>query len=150
MRFFPQTDRVRHSRGFTLAEVLAAMALMAIVIPVAIDGMSAISRTAVLGQRKVAAMRVAERVLNEQMSLVTQGQAIPNSGNGVETDGDTSYQWTLQSEAWSQDSMTQLTVRVTFIVRGLSYEMSASTLYDPNADTPGTPSTAPGMPAPAQ
>jgi type II secretion system protein I len=148
MRFFPQTDRIRHRRGFTLAEVLAAMALMAIVIPVAIDGMSAISRTAVLGQRKVAAMRVAERVLNEQMSLVTQGQAIPNSGNGVETEGDTSYQWTMQSEQWSQDSMTQLTVRVTFLVRGLSYQMSASTLYDPNADTPGTPSTTPGVPAP--
>jgi len=120
---------------------------MIIVIPVALEGMSVISRTAVLGQRKVAAMRVAERVLNEQLALVGQGETVQNSANGVETDGDTSYPWTLQSESWPEDSMTQLTVRVTFTLRGISYEMKASTLYDPNADTPGTASTTPAATA---
>ena len=78
--------------------MLAALLLMAIVIPVALQGMSIVSRAAVLGQRKVAAMRVAERVLNEQVVLISQGQVVENSASGVETDGDTSYPWTMQAE----------------------------------------------------
>jgi prepilin-type N-terminal cleavage/methylation domain-containing protein len=141
MKSFPphRTDAARRGRhGFTLAEVLAALLLMAIIIPVALQGMSVVSRAAVLGQRKVSAMRVAERVLNEQLLLTGQGQVIPNSASGVETDGDTTYPWTMQSEPWPEDSMTQMTVRVTFTVRGSNYEMSLSTLFDPTAGTPGT------------
>jgi prepilin-type N-terminal cleavage/methylation domain-containing protein len=129
--------------GFTLAEVLAALLLIAIVIPVALEGMSVVSRSAELGRRKVAAMRVAERVLNEQLALLGQGQVVESSASGVENDGDTSYPWTLQTEPWPRDSMTQMTVRVTFTLRGLQYEMKASTLFDPMADAPGTPGKAP-------
>lgn len=146
MRFSPpkRTEASpRHRGGFTLAEVLAALLLMAIVIPIALEGMSVVSRAAVLGQRKVAAMRVAERVLNEQLVLLSQGQTVEKSASGVEADGGTNYPWALQAETWSQDAMTQLTVRVTFTVRGTQYEMKASTLFDPTADTPGTPGKAP-------
>jgi prepilin-type N-terminal cleavage/methylation domain-containing protein len=146
MRFSPsiRTDATRrHRGGFTLAEVLAALLLMAIVIPVALEGMSIVSRAAVLGQRKVAAMRVAEHVLNEQLLLLSQGQVIENSASGVENDGGTNYPWALQSETWPQDAMTQLTVRVTFTVRDTQYEMKASTLFDPTADTLGTPGKPP-------
>jgi type II secretion system protein I len=139
-----RTEAVRRARGaFTLAEVLAALVLMAIVIPVALEGMSIVSRAAELGRRKVAAMRVAERVLNEQLALVGQGQVVESSASGVENDGGTNYPWTLQTEAWPQDAMTQMTVRVTFTLRGVEYEMKASTLFDPAADTPGTPGKAP-------
>jgi type II secretory pathway pseudopilin PulG len=116
---------------------------MAVVIPVALEGMSIVSRAAVLGQRKVAAMRVAERVLNEQLLLLSQGQGAENSANGIETDGGVDYPWTLQTAAWPEDSMTQLTVRVSFKVRGTSYEMKADTLFDPMVDSPGVPGKAP-------
>ncbi len=116
---------------------------MAIVIPVALEGMSIVSRAAVLGQRKVTAMRVAERVLDEQLLLLSQGQVVENSASGVENDGGTGYPWTLESKTWSQDAMTQLTVRVTFTVRGTQFEMKASTLFDPTAATPGTPGKPP-------
>jgi prepilin-type N-terminal cleavage/methylation domain-containing protein len=129
--------------GFTLIEVLAAMLMMAIIIPVALEGMSVVSRTAVLGQHKAAAMRVAERVLNEQLAVVIQGQTIPSSGSGTEVDGDTSYPWTMQTENWPQDAMTEMTVHITFVVQGHSYDMTLSTLFDPNANTPGTAGTAP-------
>jgi prepilin-type N-terminal cleavage/methylation domain-containing protein len=135
----PATER-RRSRGFTLVEVLAALLLMAIIIPVALQGMGVVSRSAVLGQRKVAAMRVAEKVLNEQLSVIATGQPIPTTASGTETDGDASYPWTMQTEPWPQDTMTQMTVRITFTMQGNSYEMSLSTLYDPNANVLGTPS----------
>jgi hypothetical protein len=38
--------------------------------------------------------------------------------------------------------MTQMTVTVECTGEGRAYEMSLSTLYDPNADTAGTASTA--------
>lgn len=149
MRYSP-SKRTRpasgESGGFTLAEVLAAILLMAVIIPVALGGMSVISRAAVLGQRKVAAMRVAGRVLNEQLLLLSQGQGAENSASGIETDGGVDYPWTLQAEAWPEDAMTQLTVRVSFKVRGTPYEMKADTLYDPTADTPGVPGKAPVAP----
>jgi prepilin-type N-terminal cleavage/methylation domain-containing protein len=112
-------------RGFTLVEVLASLLLMAIIIPVAMEGMSVASRAGVLGQRKAAAMRVAERVLNE---LVAEGQTQQSTDSGTAVDGDTAYSWTMRVENWSEDAMQQMTVAVTFQVQGNSYEVSATTL----------------------
>ena len=128
-----RTDRLR---AFTLAEVLAAMLVMAIVIPVAMQGMSIASRAGIAGQRKAAAMRVAERVLNEQ--FVT-GQLIQNSNSGTVTEGDVTFPWALQSGTWPTDAMTQVTVTVTFTVQGANYNVTATTLFDPA--TIGTTST---------
>ena len=71
-------------RAFTLVEVLAAMLVMAIVIPVAMQGMSIASRAGILGTRKAAAMRVAERVLNEQ--FIT-GQLTQSTASGSVSEG---------------------------------------------------------------
>ena len=122
----PRTEGFR--RAFTLVEVLAALLVMAIVIPVAMQGMSVASRAGILGGRKAAAMRVAERVLNEQ--FIT-GQLNQNTASGSITEGDTTYPWTIQSATWPQDAMTQVTVHVTFTVQGKDYEVTASTLFDP-------------------
>ena len=128
MKSCPPRSTDARRRGFTLAEVLAAMLVMAIVIPIALQGMSIASRAGLLGTRKAAAMRVAERVLNEQ--FVT-GQLTQSQGSGSVADGDTTYRWTLESATWPQDAMTQVTVHVTFTVQGADYEVSASTLFDP-------------------
>jgi type II secretion system protein I len=120
----------KRRRAFTLLEVLAALMLMAIVVPVAMQGMSIASRAGVLGQRKAAAMRVADRLLNE---FVIGGQTMQSSANGTLAEGDGTFEWALESQNWTEDSMLQLTVRVTFSVQGNSYSVSASTLVDPIA-----------------
>lgn len=143
-RFCRAAARRRHekTRAFTLIEVLASLLLMAIIIPVAMEGMSVASRAGILGQRKAAAMRVAERVLNE---LIVQNETQHGSSSGNTLDGDTNYPWTMRSETWSEDAMIQLTVTVTFTVQGNAYEVSASTLLT----QPGT-IPAEQLPAPAQ
>ena len=115
----------RSSHAFTLVEVLAALLMMAIVVPVAMEGMSVASRVGILGQRKAAAMRVAERLLNE---LVIENQLQQSSSGGTITDGDTSYPWTMRTETWSEDAMLQMTVTVNFVLRGNTYDVSLSTL----------------------
>lgn len=133
----PRTEPTRRSRrAFTLIEVLAALLLMAIVIPVAMQGMSIASRAGLLGQRKAAAMRVAERMINE---LIVTGEMNQSSSSGTVVDGDASYPWTMQSEPWTEDTMTQVTVKVTFSIQGNSYDVSASTLFDPTAAAAANP-----------
>jgi type II secretory pathway pseudopilin PulG len=118
--------------GFTLAEVLASMLFMAIVIPVAMEGMSVASRAGILGQRKAAAMRIAERVLDE---MIVMNELTSNAANGSIVDGDTSYPWTMKSEPWTEDPLTVVTVKVSFELQGSTFEVSASTLIDTGAST---------------
>lgn len=135
----PGINRPRQSRrGFTLIEVLASLLLMAIVIPVAMQAVSIASRAGTLGQRKVAAARIAERMLEE---LIVTGQADQNSTSGNVDDGDFSYAWTMESSTWTEDQMTHMTVKVTFAIQGIEYDVSASTLFDPTAAVPGSTST---------
>ena len=105
---------------------------MAIVIPVAMHGMSTASRAGIAGQRKAAAARIAERLLNQQ---IIPGQMNGSSASGTIDDGDFSYAWTLTSEQWTEDTMTYVSVKVTFSVQGTDYDVGASTLYDPTAGT---------------
>lgn len=121
----------RRARAFTLAEVLAALLLMAILVPVAMHGVTVASRAGTLGLRKATAMRIAERVLDEQVLSGQIATAIPY---GNITEGDTSYPWTLKSEPWPEDTAIILnvaTVRVEFTVQGNTYDVAVSTLYDP-------------------
>ena len=115
-----------------MIEVLASLLLMAIIIPVAMHAMTLATRAGVLGQRKAAAMRVADRVLND---LIATGQAMQASTSGTTAEGDATYAWTLESQTWPEDAMLQLTVRVTFAVQGANFDVSASTLVDPLAST---------------
>jgi|SRR5581483_8629321 len=119
-------------RGFTLVEVLAALLFMAIVIPIAMHGVSIASRAGILGQRKAAAIRVAERVLDESF---ISGQLGTTATNGTTTDGETTYTWTLQTQPWTEDTMTTATVTVSFDVQGNTFDISLTTLFDPTTTT---------------
>jgi prepilin-type N-terminal cleavage/methylation domain-containing protein len=137
--------------GFTLVEVLAALLFMAIVIPVAMHGVSVASRAGILGQRKATAMRIAERVLEE---TIATGDIATGSPSGTITEGDITYPWTLTTEPWSEDSMTRVIVTVNFDVQGTTFDISTSTIYDPTAlgasssDSSSTGTTGTGTTAP--
>ena len=117
----------RAQSAFTLVEVLAALAFMAIVIPVAVDGLRIANLAGQVGQRKAIAARIAERVLNE--SAVT-GQFRNSTQNGTIQEGVQAYQWMLRSQPWALGAMRLVTVQVNFPVQGREYDVRLSTLVD--------------------
>ncbi len=123
----PSCAARRRAAGFTLAEVLAALVFMAIVIPVAVQGLRVASLAGQVGARKVIATRVAERVLNE---LVVLRQWQSPTQNGAVEEGALQYRWSMRLDAWNQGVLRLLTVEVTFPVQGQDYAVSLSTLVD--------------------
>jgi hypothetical protein len=114
----------RHS-AFTLAEVLAALLFLAIVIPTAVEALHVASLAGEVAVRKGAAARIADRILNE--SLVTTNWTSGNQ-SGTATEGILDFNWKLTSAAWPEDSMQLLTAEVTFSAQGKDYSVKLSTL----------------------
>ena len=125
----------RAQAGFTLAEVLAALLFMAIVIPVAVHGLQVASLAGTVADRKGQAARVAERLLNESLVTTNWSKSLQN---GTIVDGDRQFRYTLRNDTWSQDGNMDapklLTVEVTYAVQSRDYFVRLSTL---------TPSTMP-------
>ena len=113
--------------AFTLVEVLAAMMLMAIVIPVAIEALHVASNAGAVAARKAEAARVAEQVLNE--SIVTANWSQSNQSGTVLANGQ-QFTWTLRNERWPTDVMQLLTAEVTFVAQDRSCLVRLSTLVN--------------------
>jgi len=131
MRFRPrQTNKSPRSRrlsAFTLAEVLAALAFMAILVPIVIECLHIASRAGEVAQRKSEAARVAERILNENIVTTNWNQS---DQSGTVDDGQRQFNWTLSNDPWNQDPIRQLTVQVKYAVQGKEYSVQLSTLVD--------------------
>ncbi len=131
----PTINRQRSFRtrpgGFTLAEVMAALVFMAIVIPVALEALSVASRAGEVAARKSEAAFIAERILAE--SIITTNWAA-SVQNGQVRQGVRDFRWTLRSEPWNEDPQQSvlrlLSVEVSFDARGQDYGVKLSTLVD--------------------
>lgn len=130
MRFETRNHRwsaVKRLRAFTLAEVLAALAFMAIVIPVAVEGLRVANLAGQVGLRKATAARIADRVLNEWL---INGQAQSATRSGVIQEGVLEYRWSIRTQPWNQDTMRLITVQVSYTVQGAEHDVRVSTLVD--------------------
>ena len=120
----------RTTAGFTLAEVMAALFFLAIVVPVAIGALQVASRSGEVAERKAAAARIADRVLNE--TVVTA--ATPTlQQRGTIVENGRPFRWTLQRDSWpvtltSTTSLQVLTVSVAFSAQGRDYDLRMCTL----------------------
>lgn len=114
-------------RGFTLAEVLAALLFMAIVIPVAVHGLQVATRAGEVAQRKAVAARVGERVLNE---ITATRQLTTANQRGSTEEAGTEYSYTARIEPWEREVLRQLSVEVRFAVQGQDYFVRLATLVD--------------------
>ncbi len=124
--------------GFTLAEVLAALLLMGIVVPVAIQGMHIASRAGEVAARKGEAARIAQRVLNENVVTTNWNQS---SQSGTVVEGLRRYRWNLHSDTWNQDPnqsvILQLSVEVFYVAQNSEYSLRMSTLVNSTPQTNG-------------
>ena len=135
-------DRRGRGAAFTLIEMLVAMTLMAILIPVATHAVRIASLAEEVAARKVTAARIAERVLNE--TIVTHDWR-QGSQSGAVQEGNRSYNWTLLVEPWNQvrvnasfgqvggpgnlsGNLSLVTVRVSFPVQGRNFDVRLCTV----------------------
>ena len=149
MRFAPgpingkQTVPARGVRpsaaGFTLAEVMAALVFMAIVIPVALEGLSIASRAGEVAARKGDAALVAERILSEALVTTNWNQTIQS---GTFRQGLRDFHWTLHNDPWNVDSWQNavrlLTVEVEYAAQGKDLSVRLSTLANSPSFMSGT------------
>ena len=123
--------RSRSTAGFTLAEVLAALLFMAIVIPAAIEGMHIASLAGAVAARKGEAARVAQRLLAENLVTTNSSQSVQS---GTLTEGQRQFNYTMRSDPWnrdpSQNVIRQLSVEVKFTAQNREYSVRMSTLVD--------------------
>jgi len=126
----PETRR-RSAAAFTLAEVLAALLFMAIVIPAALEGMHIATLAGTVAERKGEAARVAQRLLTETLVTTNWNQSVQG---GTLVEGQRQFRWTLRNDLWNQDPnqnvIRLLTVDVVFTAQNRDYSVRMSTLVD--------------------
>lgn len=112
--------------GFTLAESLAALAFLAVVVPVAVNGVRVANLAGQVAERKAVAALVADRVLNE---LVVTGRW-NISGRGTVDEGRHQFSWRSESMSWERATLRQVSVIVTYNVQGREYDVRVATVLD--------------------
>ena len=109
--------------------MLAAMLFMAIVIPVALQGLRIASRAGTVAARKGVAVQLAESKLNE---LIVANQWRNSGQGGAFGPQWPGYQWSIKNEPWTGDTtinnLRQLTVEVTYPAQNQNYSVKLSTI----------------------
>lgn len=105
---------MRCGQGFTLIEALVAIVLVAVVLPVALAGISHAIRGAELARRHDVALRVASARLAR---LVADGSWASSAGDGdcdpaVDGDDAAGYRWQVAVSAWRDPVVHDLVVTV--------------------------------------
>jgi type II secretory pathway pseudopilin PulG len=125
--------------AFTLAEVMAALLFLAIVIPTAVEVIHVASLAGEVATRKAAALRVADRELNESLVMTNW---VNGTQSGTTGEGLQQYQWTVSSQTWPEDAMQVVTAEVKYSAQGKEYSVQLNTLASlPGQTTTTTPSS---------
>lgn len=152
MKFKTKTNIAQPSAGnfpraaFTLVEILVALALMAAVVPVIVEGLKIASLAGEVSQRKAVAARIAERVLNETI-VAGQWNGVQS---GSEQSGPSLFRWKISNQPWTslssvinvnassginqayvnQNNLHQLTVQVSFTAQDKTCTVQLNTVAD--------------------
>jgi prepilin-type N-terminal cleavage/methylation domain-containing protein len=120
-----KTNFKSHS-GFTLIELLATFVLIAIIIPVAMRGISLSTRIASHSKKQIEAISLAETKLTE--FLITENW-LDGDQSGDFGDGWPAYRWNLVIEDWEEEETTkQLVLSVEWSESGLGRSVTLTTI----------------------
>jgi hypothetical protein len=130
---FRHLSRVTRHSAFTLAEVLAALLFLALVIPAAVEAIHVASLAGEVAARKGSAARIADRVLNETLVLGNWGNG---TQNGTASEGGREFRWALTTASWPQDALMQVvTVEVKFSAQGKDFAVKLDSLVSQAGQT---------------
>lgn len=108
------------SRGFTLLEVLAALLLLAVVLPVLMGALNTATHVGGLAHDRAEAAMFAENKLNEV--LIDQswqfGDETGDFAEDIDDPAAARYTWELHVEQWLDPSVRKLTMTVHWERRG--------------------------------
>ena len=113
-------------RGFTLVEILATFVLIAIILPVAMEGISLSTKMASDSKRKIEAGTLAEIKMTDLLVNKdwTDGDDNGNFGNDYPE-----YTWRYEVKDWeSEDMMRQIDLYVEWAATGRTHSVVLSTL----------------------
>jgi len=114
-------------RGFTLIEVLAALALIGVVLPVVMQGFSIANGLAASAKERTEASSLADSKLNE---LVATGDWKLGLLSGDFAPDKPNFHWKAELKNWDSSTLQELDVHVTWTSRGNDREFMVSTLVD--------------------
>jgi prepilin-type N-terminal cleavage/methylation domain-containing protein len=115
----------RHHRGYTLVEVLVTLVLVAIVLPVAMEGVSLAAGMAGEARRQSEAATLARQKLDELIVTDTWRSGQLQGDFGLEWPD---FQWHAFEAAWEVSELRLLTVEVAWSSRGRPRSLQVSTL----------------------
>ncbi len=119
------------SKGFTLMEILAALLLIGLVLPVVMKGISIVSILASDSDHKYEALDLAETKLAEV--LLEESWQTSSSQTGQFDDEYEDYEWVVDTSDWDQADVKQVDIFVYWQQRNRQREIQLSTLVY-NAD----------------
>jgi type II secretion system protein I len=135
-----------HAAGFTLVELLVAMALIAVIIPITADALRIATLAGEVSQRKELAARIGDKVINE---AIVNGQS-QFAGAGDEQSAGYQFHWVMKDQPFSQLNnlpvtatpngvnqngvnsaiIHEVSVDVTFEAQGKNFDVHLSTLVN--------------------
>jgi len=117
----------KYIRAFTFYEILVALAVFGITIPMIVQGFMTAQRSEIQAERRLMAAHLGDSFLNEY--IVTEGDSAEESAGdfGEEHEG---YRWELETSEWidgNEQDFESLTLTVFYIVKGSEYSFEIST-----------------------
>jgi prepilin-type N-terminal cleavage/methylation domain-containing protein len=124
-------ERHYNCGGFTFIELLATVVLIAIIMPVAMQGISLCTRLAGQSRQQIEAVSLAKTKLTEL--IVTRDWENGDQSGDFGADWQ-NYQWTATLTDWTDSTMRELDLTVSWLVRGRNRTITLSTLVYPEED----------------
>ena len=136
----------RRAAGFTLIEVLTAIFVLTITIPVLMQAYSVAGDVASFSRQRSEALAVAQTHLDE---LVATSDWLNDTPSGDDKPGPTSYHWQSALNTWTNSdpaedtTIQQLTVTVSWQHNGQPFQLALDTLVYNAANSSISTTTAP-------
>ena len=112
-------------RAFTLVEVLATLALVAIILPVAMEGISLATTMAGVAKQKMEAASLAETTLAELLATGAWQNGDLSGDFGPEQP---QYHWIAEVRDWEGTTLRRMDVHVQWTARGRERSVTLTTL----------------------